>query len=148
HACRIKDLINRAVKISAPRRSNYLLVSHPGVRAVAVVATPMSSSVRSFDATENFRAVVDIRRGEDAGFHDLQDVVVEAEGWILEQATGISNTGYIVGTGTYNGDNRAYLLTPAPNYFLQRWLTKVRQDVLEALYIFGGVTRGGSGWVV
>jgi hypothetical protein len=37
----------------------------------------------------------------DAGFHDLQDLVVEADGWVLRGAIGISNTGYIVGFGTY-----------------------------------------------
>jgi hypothetical protein len=37
----------------------------------------------------------------DAGFHDLEDVLVEADGWVLRGAIGISNSGYIVGFGTY-----------------------------------------------
>jgi hypothetical protein len=56
----------------------------------------------SADASErNLRAFVDLPSGVDADFHDLQDVVVEADGWVLRGAIGISNTGYIVGCGTY-----------------------------------------------
>lgn len=33
-------------------------------------------------------------------------------GWILSEATGINNAGQIVGYGTYNGNGRAFLLTP------------------------------------
>jgi probable HAF family extracellular repeat protein len=100
----------------------------------------------SGDAQENSRAFVDIPSGDDAGFHDLQDVVVEADGWVLEQATGISNTGYIVGTGTYQGEKRAYLLTPAPNYWLKKEFEKVREALLGLLMIFGGATKGGPGF--
>ncbi len=100
----------------------------------------------SFDASESFRAFVDIPSGEDAGFHDLEDVVVEADGWVFEEATGISNTGYIVGTGKYQGQERAYLLTPAPDYWLKKEFEKVREALLELLLMFGGATRGGQGW--
>jgi len=73
-------------------------------------------------------------------------VVVEADGWVFEEATGISNTGYIVGTGKYQGQERAYLLTPAPDYWLKKEFEKVREALLELLLMFGGATRGGQGW--
>lgn len=34
--------------------------------------------------------------------------------WILERATDINNNGQIVGTGKFNGQTRAFLLTPVP----------------------------------
>jgi probable HAF family extracellular repeat protein len=34
------------------------------------------------------------------------------EGWILSDATAINDLGQIVGTGLYQGQERAYLLTP------------------------------------
>jgi probable HAF family extracellular repeat protein len=100
----------------------------------------------SSDASQNSRPFVDIPSGDDAGFHDLQDVVVEADGWVLEQATGISDTGYIVGHGTFQGEERGYLLTPAPNYWLKKEFEKVRETLLGLLMIFGGATKGGAGW--
>jgi probable HAF family extracellular repeat protein len=100
----------------------------------------------SGDVNGNYRAFIDIPNGEDAGFHDLQDVVVEADGWVLQGATGISNTGYIVGYGTYQGKNRSFLLTPAPDYWLKKKFEEVREVLLGFLVIFGGATVGGPGW--
>ena len=100
----------------------------------------------SGDANGNYRAFIDIPNGEDAGFHDLQDVVVEADGWVLRGASGISNTGYIVGYGTYQGKNRSFLLTPAPDYWLKKKFEEVREVLLGFLALFGGTTVGGPGW--
>ena len=93
----------------------------------------------------DYRAFVDIPSGEDAGFHDLQDVVVEADGWVLEYATGIGNNGHIVGVGNYEGKSCGFLLTPAPDYWLKKELEKVREILLGLLVIFGGATVGGPG---
>ena len=100
----------------------------------------------SGDVNGNYRAFVDIPSGVDAGFHDLEDVVVEADGWVLREALGISNTGYIVGFGTYQGKHRSFLLTPAPDYWLKKKFEEVREVLLGLLVIFGGTTVGGPGW--
>ena len=92
------------------------------------------------------RAFVDIPSGEDAGFHDLQDVVVEADGWALKRALGIGNNGHIVGVGTYQGKSCGFLLTPAPDYWLKKKFEEVREVLLGLLVIFGGATVGGPGW--
>jgi hypothetical protein len=43
---------------------------------------------------------------------DLQDLIDARSGWILEQASAISNSGYITGYGARNGESHAFLLTP------------------------------------
>ena len=44
---------------------------------------------------------------------DLNDFVPPSSGWVLSAAYAINNAGQIVGTGTLNGQSRAWLLTPA-----------------------------------
>lgn len=48
-----------------------------------------------------------------AGMLDLNDVLPDDSGWVLEVAHGINDRGQIVGWGTYNGERRAFLLTPS-----------------------------------
>lgn len=49
------------------------------------------------------------------GMLDLNDLVdSSADGWTLLSARGISDTGYIVGTGMIDGEMRAYMLAPVP----------------------------------
>jgi probable HAF family extracellular repeat protein len=98
------------------------------------------------DVGVNHRAFVDIPSGEDAGFHDLHDVVVEADGWVLKRATGIGNSGHIVGVGTYQGKGTGFVLTPAPDYWLKKKFEEVREVLLGLLVIFGGAIVGGPGW--
>ena len=43
---------------------------------------------------------------------DLNTVVRNASEWLLASATGIDDTGAIVGYGTYRGQEHAFLLTP------------------------------------
>ncbi len=100
----------------------------------------------SADANGNYRAFVDIPSGVVAGFYDLQDVVVEADNWVLKYAIGISNNGHIVGGGRHQGKYRSFLLTPAPDYWLKKEFEKVREVLLGLLGIFGGATVGGPGW--
>ncbi|MFB2980529.1 DUF3466 family protein [Microseira sp. BLCC-F43] len=45
------------------------------------------------------------------GMSDLNDLV-SAPGWILNNVVGINNAGQIVGNGSYNGQSRAFVLTP------------------------------------
>jgi hypothetical protein len=100
----------------------------------------------SADANGNYRAFVDIPSGVNAGFCDLQDVVVEADDWVLKYAIGISNNGHIVGGGRHHGKYRSFLLTPAPDYWLKKKFEEVREVLLGLLVIFGGATVGGPGW--
>src|SRR3712207_9335136 len=49
----------------------------------------------------------------DAGeMRDLNTVLPVNSGWILTDATGINDRGQIVGHGLFNGQTRAFLLTP------------------------------------
>lgn len=45
---------------------------------------------------------------------DLNDLIDNASGWNLVEATDINNSGQIVGYGEHNGNTRAFLLTPVP----------------------------------
>jgi uncharacterized membrane protein len=48
------------------------------------------------------------------GFHDLNTVIGEHQGWVLQSATGINEAGAIVGYGEHNGDDTGFLLLPQP----------------------------------
>jgi hypothetical protein len=43
---------------------------------------------------------------------DLNKLIPSGSGWVLEQAFAINNAGQIVGTGTINGKEHGFLLTP------------------------------------
>jgi probable HAF family extracellular repeat protein len=43
---------------------------------------------------------------------DLTDLIPANSGWVLTTATGINDTGHIVGSGTLNGESMGFLLTP------------------------------------
>jgi probable HAF family extracellular repeat protein len=46
---------------------------------------------------------------------DLNELVATNSGWELNDATAINNAGQIVGNGKFNGEQRAFLLTPNDN---------------------------------
>jgi probable HAF family extracellular repeat protein len=43
---------------------------------------------------------------------NLNLMIPSGSGWVLYAATGINGSGQIVGLGSYNGESRAFLLTP------------------------------------
>jgi probable HAF family extracellular repeat protein len=45
---------------------------------------------------------------------DLNGLISPSSGWVLTEATSISDSGYIVGSRMHNGQTAAYLLTPVP----------------------------------
>ena len=45
---------------------------------------------------------------------NLNDLIDPSSGWVLKEADCINNNGWIVGYGTYNGIDQAFLLTPEP----------------------------------
>src|SRR5262249_51645833 len=48
----------------------------------------------------------------DGTLYDLNSLLPANSGWTLTAAYGLNDAGQIVGTGTYNGDPSAFLLTP------------------------------------
>jgi hypothetical protein len=100
----------------------------------------------SFNQDKESRAFIDIPDGPDAGFYDLQDLLVDGAGWKLETAEDVSDTGYIVGNGTYQGDHRAYLLKPQNGQGQGPFpWNKHIYEAIEAILLLGGATKGGSG---
>ncbi len=49
---------------------------------------------------------------------NLNTLIDPSSGWILKEANCINNNGWIVGYGTYNGIDQAFLLTPEPTTLL------------------------------
>ncbi len=43
---------------------------------------------------------------------DLNDLIPPDSGWVLDEAYAINDAGQIVGGGTFNGEGRAFRLTP------------------------------------
>lgn len=46
------------------------------------------------------------------GLVDLNSLLVNGSGWVLEDASAVNNEGQIAGSGLYQGRNEAFLLTP------------------------------------
>jgi probable HAF family extracellular repeat protein len=59
---------------------------------------------------------------------DLNTLIPAGSPWVLGDANAINNAGQIVGTGTYSGLQRAYLLTPSR---LGRYAPEIRYDSQE-----------------
>jgi probable HAF family extracellular repeat protein len=59
-------------------------------------------------ATINGRAII----WHNGTAWDLNDLVPENAGWVLRSAEGINDRGQIVGFGIFQGETRAFLLTP------------------------------------
>jgi probable HAF family extracellular repeat protein len=49
---------------------------------------------------------------EHGQMQDLNNVIRDGSGWVLENATDINKRGQIVGTGVHNGQFSGFLLTP------------------------------------
>jgi uncharacterized membrane protein len=49
---------------------------------------------------------------ERSGMRDLNTLIPQTSGWVLQSATDINVWGQIVGSGTRNGQPHGYLLTP------------------------------------
>jgi hypothetical protein len=43
---------------------------------------------------------------------DLNTLIRSGSGWVLNSVSGINVWGQIVGSGTFNGETRGFLLTP------------------------------------
>ena len=73
--------------------------------------------VGASDTTSGERHAFIYRNGD---MIDLNTLVPAGSGWVLQRATGISGGGQIVGVGTFDGQPRGFLLTPAADVFVLR----------------------------
>jgi probable HAF family extracellular repeat protein len=67
----------------------------------------------------------------DGAMTDLNTLIPAGSGWVLTDANGITNNGQIVGDGTINGQQHAYLFAPT---LLRRWRPQLRLDTNEAYF--------------
>jgi probable HAF family extracellular repeat protein len=81
-----------------------------------------SSQSTGFDINNVGQVVGDFYQGlelraflyANGSFRDLNSIVESGSGWLLQSAKGINDAGQITGYGQFNGETRAFLLTPVP----------------------------------
>ena len=110
-----------------PANPGHAFLYSDGVMRDLGTLGPSDSSSYGSDVNENGEVVGVLESSEGAltqraflysagAMLDLNDLLDDSgAGWVLQQAAGINNAGQIVGTGTFNGQTRAFLLTPSPN---------------------------------
>ncbi len=85
-----------------------------GLKSVALFANDEDQIVGyASDSSHAFKACLFDSTGHGNNI-DLNTLIDPSSGWILKEATCINNNGWIVGYGTYNGIDQAFLLTPEP----------------------------------
>jgi probable HAF family extracellular repeat protein len=111
---------------SGPFQSNssqaVLWARHRGLRDLGTLPGGKSSSAAAID---DFDLVVGqsttagspytphaMLWSQHSGMWDLNDLISANSGWVLSSATGINILGQVVGYGTINGQEHAFLLTP------------------------------------
>jgi uncharacterized membrane protein len=90
---------------------------------------------------------------EHAGWHDLQDLLIDAQDWELFDATGINNNGQIVGSGMHNnplGDREScgFILTPVESDVIDVLPKHVTEYLAGYILEIGGGSKGGAGIVI
>jgi hypothetical protein len=83
----------------------------------------------------------------DAGFRDLEPLLLNGQGWELWRATDITNYGSIVGIGAYQGEMRGFKLEPQTPHRpspLDRF-KKVPDALARFVLTIGGAESGGAG---
>jgi uncharacterized membrane protein len=97
----------------------------------------------ALDADNELHAMIYLPDGPDAGWHDLNDAVLDGDGWHLAVASAISNAGHIVGVGTHRRRHRGFLLSPLTAQTGGE--DKIAKVLLELIMMFGGAPFGGAG---
>lgn len=72
----------------------------------------------------------------DPGIANLNDRLTYTSGWVLVDARAVNTQGWSVGTGTFSGVNRAFLLRPATGP------SETEGDILSAQIQFGSIISG------
>lgn len=99
----------------------------------------------AYDAGGDPHAMIHNPDGPDAGWTDLNDALVDKDGWNLQYAWGISDSGHIVGTGLHHGLTRAFVLEPhTPHHGAE---DKIAEIILVLILILGGGTVDGPGGI-
>ena len=99
----------------------------------------------ALDGNTNSHAMINFPTGADAGWHDLNDLLVEPDDWYLGVATAINDAGQVVGIGTHHGLHRSFLLTPLTAHLGDN---RIAQVLLGAILMFGGAPFGAAGTVI
>jgi hypothetical protein len=99
----------------------------------------------ALDDNTRQHAMINFPTGPDAGWHDLNNLLLEADGWYLGCANAINDAGQIVGTGTHHRRHRAFLLTPLTAHLGD---DRIAQVLLGAILMFGGAPFGAAGTVI
>jgi hypothetical protein len=68
---------------------------------------------------------------EHGQMQDLNNVIPDGTGWVLDNATGINKHGQIVGTGVHNGQFSGFLLTPCDEHETGAPLPQADEDEPE-----------------
>jgi probable HAF family extracellular repeat protein len=74
----------------------------------------------------------------------LDSLLPEGSGWTLQTASGINDSGQIVGYGTLNGERRAFLLTPPPQGAATVLARTVSRPIVDPVVPVGPVGPPGS----
>jgi hypothetical protein len=96
----------------------------------------------ALDADNEPHAMIHFPAGPDAGWHDLNDALVGGDGWDLQRAWAISESGHIVGGGIHHRRKRAFLLRPLT---AQTGDDKIAKVLCELIMMFGGAPFGAKG---
>lgn len=99
----------------------------------------------AYAANYETHAMIHNPDGPDAGWTDLNDTLVNNDGWHLEYARGISHSGHIVGTGRHHGLRRAFLLRPHTPYLGLE--DKIAQAIWVLIVMIGGGTVDAPGGI-
>jgi hypothetical protein len=96
----------------------------------------------ALDETNTPHAMVHFPTGSEAGWHDLNHLLINGHGWELQVATAVSDSGYIVGDGLHRGERRSFLLKPR-----NLGTDKIADVVWVLIMIIGGGTVDAPGSV-
>jgi hypothetical protein len=94
----------------------------------------------ALDETNTPHAMVHFPAGPNAGWHDLNHMLSNGNGWDLRVASAVSDSGYIVGDGLHHDERRSFLLKPR-----NLGTDKIADVVYVLIMIIGGGTVDAPG---
>jgi probable HAF family extracellular repeat protein len=88
-----------------------------GTQSYAYAINNLGQAVGASDSAAGAQRAVLFERG---ALRDLNGLIPAGAGWLLTEARDINDSGQIVGAGIFNGQVRAFLLTPTGGGKLRR----------------------------